>query len=106
MRGVIRAFRAIAGPQWKQWVLLVLISGSLAGAAITAGSAARRTATAFPRMIAASRLANADVAADQTYSVSIGNRYLDAVERMPEVGSAIREGGLDLQQVLPDGKLA
>src|SRR5437763_16672933 len=96
MRGIARALLTIARPRWKQWVLLVLISGSLAGAAIAAGSTARRTSTAFPRMLVQSRLANADVAADQSYGTAAGAAYLDDVGRLPQVGSVTREGGIEL----------
>jgi len=106
MAGVVRALRVIARPSWRQWAALTLISGVLAGGAIEAGTAARRTATAFPRMLADSRLANADVAGDQsTHSYGSGARYLDAVEQLPEVGSVTREGGLELLQQKPDGTL-
>jgi hypothetical protein len=92
-------------PRWRQWLALVVISGSLAGGALAAGSAARRTHTAFPRMLVTSHLADVQVAGDQTYGVAEGDHYLDAVAKLPQVASASRVGGMDVEQLAADGGL-
>jgi len=106
MRGVALALKVIGRQRWRQWLVIVLISGGLAGAALAAGSAARRTSTAFPRMLTDSRIANAHVNVDQSVQgIDGAHRYLREIEALPQVGTAAREAGVNLQQVLPNGRI-
>ena len=101
MRAVRRlvSYRLAAG--WPGLVALALLVGLAGGAVLTAVAGARRTASAYPRFLVASRAS--DVLAGPAGTGVRG--YDDALAGLPGVAAIAPMVGLNAQPVGPDGKL-
>jgi hypothetical protein len=86
---------------WPGLVVLVLLVGLAGGAVLTAVASARRTASAYPRFLVASRAS--DVLTGPAGSGLRG--YDNALADLPGVAAIAPMVGLNAQPVGPDGKL-
>jgi ABC-type antimicrobial peptide transport system permease subunit len=83
MGAVWLRLRAELRQQWRGWLALAVLLGLIGGIALTAGSGARRTDTAYPRFLRASHAADLLV----TPARSGFHGYFRALARLPEVSS-------------------
>ncbi len=68
--------------RWRSWLILVVLIAVVAGLVLAAAAAGRRTATAFPRFVAA-----------HGYDVYIYNNHpVPSLARLPEVASVVEIG--------------
>jgi ABC-type lipoprotein release transport system permease subunit len=79
-------------------VVLVLLAGLAGAAVLTAAAGARRTASAYPRLV------EATVASDVLVNPNDGNTDFDAVEALPQVEDAVRGDGLFIVPATPEGE--
>jgi len=85
---------------WRDWVALALLIGLAGGVVLTAAAGAIRTDTAYPRFLAASRVASALVA---PAGPGVGG-YDAAVGELPGVAAAAPVVGITAVPVNADGK--
>ena len=77
MGAVLLVFRTELRPRWRSWLILVVLIAVVGGLALAAVAAGRRTASAFPRFVAA-----------HGYDVYIYNdKPLPGLARLPGVAS-------------------
>lgn len=101
MRAVRRLVAHQLAAGWRGWVVLAVLIGLAGGVVMTAAAGARRTATAYPRFLAAYEAADALVspAGDGT------GGYDEALGRLAGVAPAAPLVGVQVLPFLPDGKL-
>jgi ABC-type lipoprotein release transport system permease subunit len=86
MRGLFRIIaRKELRSHWRGWLALVLLVGIGGGVVLAALAGARRTESAFPRLVEASTASDVVVVGDSGAFGFIGNVDLDEVARLPEV---------------------
>ena len=83
MGAVWMRLRAELRQQWRTWLALALLLGVIGGIALTAAAGARRTGTAYPRLLRRSHAADLLV----TPALSGFHGYFRAVARLPGVSS-------------------
>jgi hypothetical protein len=102
----MRAVRGLVVHQlfaaWRGWVALALLAGLAAGVVLAAVAGARRTDSAYPRFLAASKAADALVSPAGSGSVG----YYNALSRLPEVSAIAPVAGLQALPAGPDGRPA
>jgi ABC-type lipoprotein release transport system permease subunit len=96
MGAVWLRLRAELRHQWRVWLALATLLGVIGGIALTAAAGARRTDTAYPRLLHWSHAA--DLAVSPAWPGFHG--YFRAIARLPEVSSA--DATAFLQMSLPD----
>ena len=101
MRVVLRLAAHELRARWAGWLLLVLLIAVAGGAVLTAAAGARRTATAYPRYLRASRASDLLVAAAGS---GLGGYYA-ALARQPGVARVAAVAGLGLVPVSQGGRL-
>jgi putative ABC transport system permease protein len=102
MSSVWMRFRAEARSRWRAWLALALLVGIASGGSIAAAAGARRTQSAYPRL----------VASHESYDVTFGGtgegRDIDAesaaIIALPEVADATRVRFVSANAKLPDGR--
>lgn len=102
MGAVGARLRAELRTRWRSGLVLVVLVGALGGAVLSAGAGARRTESAYPRLLASAG------AADFLVSVAVdglGSGFYDQVEQLPQVRSAGKITGVGLAPV-PNGPLS
>ena len=87
MGSVVFAFRAWMRQRWQVALGLALLLGLIGGIALTAAAGARRTATAYPRLLRWSNAASVQVIPG---CVGLGGFYT-ALARLPQVASMSTE---------------
>jgi hypothetical protein len=103
MRAVRLRLAAELRSSWRSWLALALLIGLAGGVAVTAVAGARRTATAYPRLVAWSK-------ASDLFTGGFGGK-LDpeqvyaTIEHLPSVAEWGRVDLLAYGVVLPSGKL-
>jgi putative ABC transport system permease protein len=85
---------------WRGWVAFALLAGLAAGVVLAAVAGARRTDSAYPRFLAASKAADALVSPAGSGSVG----YYNALSRLPEVSAVAPVVGLQALPAGPDGR--
>ena len=113
MRGLLRIVaRRELRSQWRGWLALVVLVGVGGGVVLAALAGARRTESAYPRLVEASAASDVVVVGDSGGFGFIGNVDLDAVARLPEVEATARTavsvvftGSTDSGQRLGPGQL-
>ena len=100
MRAVLRlvAYELLA--RWRGWVLLGLLVGVAGGAVLTAAAGARRTDSAYPRFLVASRAADVIVSPVNT---GLGG-YYRALAQLPDVAAVAPIVGVNAIPLRPDGR--
>ena len=83
MRGVWLRLRTESRARWKAWLAMGLLLGVIGGAVLTAAAGARRTDTAYPRMLQSAGAPDLLVAPNNTGL----DGYYSALSRLPEVRS-------------------
>jgi len=84
---------------WRAWVALALLLGMCGGAVTAAAAGARRTTSAFPRLLEATDSFDVLVNPDD------GDMDFDAVERLPQVARTARGAGVAVLPTGPDGRV-
>jgi ABC-type lipoprotein release transport system permease subunit len=92
--------RAESRASWRAWLVLALLIGIFAGAVLGVAIGARRTATAFPRLV--NRARSSDVLVGAYTSGAIG--YYNEVAHDPRVQDYALVAGLPVFPVGPDGR--
>jgi hypothetical protein len=87
---------------WRAWAALVLLIGVFSGGVIAAAAGARRTATAYPRMIEELGASHALVAA---FNTGLEGYYRE-VARLPQAAETSVVAGLPIFPRLPSGEVA
>ncbi|HTT51973.1 MAG TPA: hypothetical protein VMH35_11285 [Streptosporangiaceae bacterium] len=87
MSSVALVFRAGLRHRWRATLGLALLLGLISGAALTAAAGARRTATAYPRLLAWSNAATVQVIPDCTGLAG----FYPALSRLPQVAAMSTE---------------
>ena len=87
MRSIAFLFRSWLRQRWRAALGLALLLGLIGGVALTAADGARRTATAYPRLLRWSNAANVQVIPG---CVGLGGFYA-ALARLPQVASMSTE---------------
>jgi len=82
----------------RSWLALALLLGMCGGVVIAASAGARRTASAFPRLLEATD------AFDVLVNPNDGHMDFDAVERLPHVARSARGAGVAVLPTGPDGQ--
>lgn len=101
MRAVRRLVAHQLSAGWRGWVVLALLIGFAGGAVLTATAGARRTESAYPRFLKASRASDLLVAPGGS---GLGG-YDDALGRLPGVAAIAPIVGLNALPAGPGGKL-
>lgn len=100
----MRAVLGLAGHglrvRWRGWALFVLLVAVAGGAVLAATAGARRTGSAYPRFLVASRASDLLVSPGGT---GIGGYYA-ALGRLPGVAAVTPVVGLDMGPVGPSGR--
>ena len=95
MGAVWLCLRAELRQQWRAWLALAVLLGLIGGIALTAAAGARRTDTAYPRLLRRSNASHLLV----TPARSGFHGYFRAVARLPQVAAA--DSTMFLQMSLP-----
>jgi ABC-type lipoprotein release transport system permease subunit len=104
MRALRLSYLAGLRNGWRGVLLVGLLCGIAAGSGLAAAADARRTWTAAPRLLEAQNTADAAVGVDATaMDPEAAVAFADAIDRLPDVASASRMAGVELDEVLPDG---
>ncbi len=102
---LVRAVRRLVAYQlatgWRGWAVLALLIGLAGGAVLTAAAGARRTASAYPRFLVASRAS--DVLVGPAGS-GLGG-YDDAPARLPGVAAIAPLVGIQAGPLGPGGRI-
>jgi hypothetical protein len=101
MRAVVFLAAHELRTRWRGWAVLVLLVAVAGGAVLAAAAGARRTASAYPRLLTASKASDVLVAPDGS---GLGG-YFDALARLPGVAAVAPVAGLNLE-LLGRGALA
>jgi hypothetical protein len=102
VRAVLRLVAHEFSARWRGWVLLGLLVGVAGGAVLTAVAGARRTDSAYPRFLVASRAADVLVSPFNTGL----DGYYRALAQLPEVAVVAPLVGLNVIPLRPDGRPA
>jgi hypothetical protein len=86
--------------RWRSWAVLVLLVAVAGGAVLTAAAGARRTDSAYPRFLRASKASDVLLSSPGT---GLGG-YYDAIGRLPEVAALAPLAGLNVQPLGPGGR--
>jgi hypothetical protein len=89
-----------ARARWKPWLALALLLGIISGTVLTAAAGARRTETAFPRLLQADKAATVLVSPQNLGSPAL----YGAISRLPEVSSLAWVRILDMFLLDQSGK--
>ena len=100
MRAVLRLVAHELSARWRGWVLLGLLVGVAGGVVLTAAAGARRTDSAYPRFLVASRAADVFVAPFDTGL----DGYYRAMARLPDVAVVAPLVGVNATPLRPDGR--
>lgn len=100
MRAIAVRLRSDLRTGWRPWAVLALLIGVFGGVVVAAEAGARRTATAYPRLLDASHASHVLVGAFRTGLEG----YYDEVARLPQVEDATAMAGLPLLPRLPSGE--
>jgi ABC-type lipoprotein release transport system permease subunit len=95
--------RAEVRSTWRAWLVLALLIALAGGAATAAAAGARRTQTAYPRLVRAER------GYDVTTGGGLGEdpeKDLATIEQLPEVAEWGRADLVSFAVILPSGRLA
>jgi hypothetical protein len=84
---------------WRAWLALVLLLGMCGGAVTAAAAGARRTTSAFPRLLEATD------SFDVLVNPNDGDLDFDAVERLPQIARTARGAGVTVLPAGPDGRV-
>jgi hypothetical protein len=93
MRAVLRVVVHELEARWRSWTMLVLLVAVAGGAVLTAAAGARRTASAYPRFLQASRASDVLLSSPGT---GLGG-YYDAVAKLPDVAVTTPLAALNVQ---------
>src|SRR5215475_7139950 len=93
MRAVIFLAARELRARWRGWAVLVLLVAVAGGAVLAAAAGARRTASAYPRFLTASRASDLFVAPDL---YGFGG-YFGALARLPGAGAVVPVAAFDLE---------
>lgn len=99
MAAVLMLVRARLRRRWRSWLALAVLLGVAGGVVLTAAAGARRTDTAYPRFLDASR-------ADDLLVALNDDSLTPAVQRLPEVADATLVLGFNIFQVSAGGRLS
>src|SRR5436305_1660800 len=99
MRAVWRLVAHELSTRWRSWAGLALLAGLAGGVVLAAAAGARRTDTAFPRVLQASRDSDVRVPLQGT---GFG-AYYDALGRLPDVRVVAPLAGLVVAPLGPGG---
>ena len=99
MRAVWRLVAHELSTRWRSWAGLALLAGLAGGVVLAAAAGARRTDTAYPRFLQASRASDVLVSPQGT---GFGG-YYDALGRLPEVRVVAPLAGLVVAPLGPGG---
>jgi hypothetical protein len=95
MRAVIYLAAYELRARWRGWAVLVLLVAVAGGAVLAAAAGARRTQSAYPRFLTASKASDVLVG---PYLSGLGG-YFDALGRLPGAGAVAPVAGLGLEPV-------
>jgi hypothetical protein len=101
MRAVLRLAGHELRARWLGWAALALLVGLAGGVVFTAAAGARRTDSAYPRFLAASKASDVLIS---PAGDGISTGYEKALARLPGVASAAPVVGLTAGPLEPDGK--
>src|SRR5215831_2130083 len=101
MRAVLRLAGHELRARWLGWVVLALLVGLAGAVVLTAAAGARRTDSAYPRFLAASKAS--DVLVSPAGNGAGG--YDDALARLPGAAAIAPVVGLNALPVEPGGRL-
>ncbi len=82
MGSVLLVFRAGSHRRWRGWLSLALLLGVMGGAVLTAAAGARRTDTAYPRLLAWGHASDMQVIPSGNGTMA---GYFSALRRLPQV---------------------
>ena len=99
MRAVWRLVAHELSTRWRSWAGLALLAGLAGGVVLAAAAGARRTDTAYPRFLQASRASDVVVSPTGT---GFGG-YYDALGRLPGVRVVAPVAGLSVAPLRPGG---
>ena len=102
MRAVLRLVAYEFRGRWRGWTVLVLLLGLAGGAVLAAAAGARRTGSAYPRFLVASRASDVLIGPG---GPRFSGSYDDALAGLPGVAAIAPVVGLNAQPVGPGGKL-
>jgi FtsX-like permease family len=101
MRPVLRLAGHELRTRWLGWVVLALLVGLAGGVVFTAAAGARRTDSAYPRFLAASKASDVLIG---PAGAGFGGRYDEALGGLPGVAAIAPVVGLQMGPVGPGGK--
>jgi hypothetical protein len=93
MRAVIYLAAHELRARWRGWAVLVLLVAVVGGAVLAAAAGGRRTASAYPRFLTASKASDLLVAPNGS---GLGG-YFDALARLPGAAAVAPVTGLTLE---------
>jgi hypothetical protein len=93
MRAVVFLAAHELRTRWRGWAVLVLLVAFAGGAVLAAAAGARRTASAYPRFLTASKASDVLVAPNRS---GLGG-YFDALARLPGAAAVAPVTGLTLE---------
>ena len=93
MRAVVYLAAHELRTRWRRWVVLVLLVAVAGGAVLATAAGARRTATAYPRFLIASKGSDVLVAPDVSGLVG----YFGALARLPGAGTVAPVAAMALE---------
>jgi hypothetical protein len=109
MRAVVFLATRELRARWRGWAVLVVLVAVAGGAVLAAAAGARRTATAYPRFLAASHASDVVVAptgsARSAYFSGLPG-YFGALARLPGVGALAPVVGLNVELLGYSGQAA
>ena len=92
MRSIVLTLRAELRHTWRAWLVLTLLLGTMGGAVLAAAAGARRTDTAYPRLLTWSHASDL-----QLFVPNTGMRgYYRALGGLPQVAAVATAEDLDL----------
>ena len=106
MGSVWLGLRADFRRRWRPLAALALLLGLVGGVVLTAAAGARRTDTAYPRLLEWARAAQVDILPDSS-GLSAG--YFAALARLPQVAAmsttSLYQVALPVRHGLPDAEV-
>jgi hypothetical protein len=76
--------------RWRWWLALAVCIGLAGGVVLGAAAGARRTASAYPRMLVATRSEDVYLAGPSPWSNPADARVVDEIEQLPQVATVAR----------------
>jgi len=104
MGAVLMRLRADLRARWRGWLLLGLIFGVVAGAAITAGAGSRRASSAYPRFVKQYKSYDVVLGGIATEDPAEAKRVRDQIIAFPEVADYSLSEFISASAVLPSGQ--